>query len=764
MVLLVLKKIKKNFFPFLVLFFVNFLFFAFIFFPKTKLISTPEYGGGDENIFHYPLKFHFQNKIKNSEFLFWSNQIGGGYPIFANIELGLLNPINYITLKFLPFDWAINVQIFVYFLILLYSSYYLAQTFKLSPVISILYALTFSYNFFNIANIIHLSHIASFFLIPLIYGLTHKIIIEKKSPIKYYLALISVLTLQLLSGHPQYFFYSILIIVLYFGIKYIIYKIKRKEIFIKFLFFIVSLFFVLLISLPQILPTLEYLKFSNERSFLVDKSLKLINFLTLLWPFFLYNSDLRGAISSVNYIPPWDSNFYFGLPILILLILLIIFYHQKLKLSSFLNQTKENILLLLIIFLMVMGNNSPIYFIYEIKPFNLFRVPERLTFVFLMILILILFFILEIFWKTKKRIIKFLIIFLPIINLFLNIYFMYTFHNFNSFDDYLINNHKLNNLKNTETNNQTRIISIRFYEQENPRLLYEEGIKAKIFKDLTLVKNSLTQNFGVFHNLSHYNLPNSAFNLKRHLYLYKLILEAEKLFPSKAYASLLSMANIQYLILPHKLKDNNNFKLISKIKGNSITFYWYELKNKPSLVYFSNKIKKFDTIDQFYDLLKKNESIIGIEEEIKIPPPKKDKFNFRYKISKYTDRHIIIEVKNEVKGMMVLANHYYPGWKAYLNGKPVKIFRANLTFQGILLEAGFNRVEFIYIPESFYQGLKISGITLLFLTFFMVIIFINRFYSWFLLILNNVHNIYWQFFDRFRNNHNKHQKGGKYYR
>jgi len=83
-----MKETKNNLPFFFILFLINCIFFLPLFFPVNKLIITPEYGGGDQIIFHYPIQYLLQKKIRSGNFLLWSNQIGGGYPIYAEQEVG----------------------------------------------------------------------------------------------------------------------------------------------------------------------------------------------------------------------------------------------------------------------------------------------------------------------------------------------------------------------------------------------------------------------------------------------------------------------------------------------------------------------------------------------------------------------------------------------------------------------------------------------------------------------------------------------------
>ena len=69
-----------------------------------------------------------------------------------------------------------------------------------------------------------------------------------------------------------------------------------------------------------------------------------------------------------------------------------------------------------------------------------------------------------------------------------------------------------------------------------------------------------------------------------------------------------------------------------------------------------------------------------------------------------------LQVKAEENSLLVLSATYYPGWKAFVDGKETKIYRADYTFRAIPLNAGTHRVGFVYDPMSFKLG---AGVTLL---------------------------------------------------
>jgi hypothetical protein len=68
-----------------------------------------------------------------------------------------------------------------------------------------------------------------------------------------------------------------------------------------------------------------------------------------------------------------------------------------------------------------------------------------------------------------------------------------------------------------------------------------------------------------------------------------------------------------------------------------------------------------------------------------------------------------VSLRMETPGLVVLADLWDKGWKAYLNGKGVAILRTNYAIRGVVVPAGPGTLEFRYRPASFIWGLRLAG-------------------------------------------------------
>jgi uncharacterized membrane protein YfhO len=66
---------------------------------------------------------------------------------------------------------------------------------------------------------------------------------------------------------------------------------------------------------------------------------------------------------------------------------------------------------------------------------------------------------------------------------------------------------------------------------------------------------------------------------------------------------------------------------------------------------------------------------------------------------------VTIRAASPVTGWLILADAYYPGWHAAIDGDPIEIQPANAAFRAVKLPAGSHQVEFRYEP----QLVKIGG-------------------------------------------------------
>lgn len=84
-------------------------------------------------------------------------------------------------------------------------------------------------------------------------------------------------------------------------------------------------------------------------------------------------------------------------------------------------------------------------------------------------------------------------------------------------------------------------------------------------------------------------------------------------------------------------------------------------------------------------------------------------------IAAETASEITIDADMQTPGVVVLADLYYTGWRAWIDDREVPILRTNHALRGIELPAGMSRIVLRYQPETFRRGLWLMGISLMLL-------------------------------------------------
>ena len=75
----------------------------------------------------------------------------------------------------------------------------------------------------------------------------------------------------------------------------------------------------------------------------------------------------------------------------------------------------------------------------------------------------------------------------------------------------------------------------------------------------------------------------------------------------------------------------------------------------------------------------------------------------------------IISIKTDASdaSLVVISQSYYPAWRAYVDGRPVRIWRANYAFQALEVPPGPHQIRLAYEDKKLLAGAILSGLGLL---------------------------------------------------
>ena len=193
---------------------------------------------------------------------------------------------------------------------------------------------------------------------------------------------------------------------------------------------------------------------------------------------------------------------------------------------------------------------------------------------------------------------------------------------------------------------------------------------------------------------------------------------------NSAYSNITSrlfLCNTKY-ILTHKkqvLPSNNFIKIydneisiyrIKKFINRAVLVYEYEVIPNKASVLAKITSKEFDPeklliLEQDPELKESSSKHLGQTSSCKV------------NIIEYKPDEVVIELYSPKPGFLLLLDTYYPGWKAFVDAKPAKIYRANYNFRTVAVPSGKSTVHFKYQPLSLIIGIILCIIGIMFIFF-----------------------------------------------
>ncbi len=182
--------------------------------------------------------------------------------------------------------------------------------------------------------------------------------------------------------------------------------------------------------------------------------------------------------------------------------------------------------------------------------------------------------------------------------------------------------------------------------------------------------------------------------------------------------SIRRLLGVKYQIPNGELQPLNNplntegLKFSKNIDGLMV----YEVENPLPRVY----------VPQRYAILNEDECIKFLHQEEFNPQeflllteiPKEfpsQGMNGSARILSYEPHKVLIEAKMETDGFLVLTDTYYPGWKAYVDGEEVEIYKGYSFLRAVFLKKGLHEVLFVFSPSLYKIGKIITFISFLLL-------------------------------------------------
>lgn len=127
------------------------------------------------------------------------------------------------------------------------------------------------------------------------------------------------------------------------------------------------------------------------------------------------------------------------------------------------------------------------------------------------------------------------------------------------------------------------------------------------------------------------------------------------------------------------------------------------LKADPK-AYLTSDVKTFKSKEEFERLFFSSEISVLLEEDLKIKKGENGQASF----TSYSPGRMDLKTKSNNDNLLYVSETYFPGWKAYVDGSETKIYRANYAFMSLLVPSGDHQVFLKYEPSSIKIGLLLS--------------------------------------------------------
>jgi len=378
--------------------------------------------GGDLINNYIPYKHIFVEQIKSGQFPFWNPYTFSGKPFYADIQIGVFYPLNWLFIL-LPIPMCFTLLVILHLIIGGVGIFYYACEFVRERIYALISAIIFILSgFFSIR--IYTGVVLFIFTgvwAPIVFLLLNRWF--KKQNFKYIGWLAFVISMQILAGSPQIAFYTIFCVIIFVLSRWIFWgkiaelltegrnlsddsveslKLNVSGGFNKFKVLvapIVAIILSFLISAIQILPTHQLIKYSFDRAggarweYVIDGSLNIKGLLTYIVPFFFYYPWDESLYWGMN-LSFWELNNYLGILPIVFIFFYIIFQMIDGKLRVFFKRSEKITLnqfsiftwciVILLSLTLAFGGNSPLFrlFYIIIPGFNVFRDPVRIIFLY----------------------------------------------------------------------------------------------------------------------------------------------------------------------------------------------------------------------------------------------------------------------------------------------------------------------------------------------------------------------------------------------
>lgn len=691
----------------------------------------------------YPWKTFTIDSLKKGILPLWNPYSFSGTTHLANYQSAVLTPLNLLFLV-LPFIDAFSIAVLLQPLLAGIFMYLYLRSLSLKQISCIIGSVSFMFCGFITTWMGYETLGYAILFLPLaLFSIERFYALQK---FKYLFLLSITLPLSFFSGHFQISLYFSLFVVLYLFYKYI--HIRNKKLFLYTFFYF---FLGLLLTMPQVLPSIE--AYGESLRSTIFQKVEIIPWsyiATFFAPdifgnpvtrndWFGHYAEWNGFAGTITLIlalytifsgrfkKVWFFAFASLLAILLSFQSPVIDLIVLLKIPVLSTSAASRIIVLLSFSIAVLGSFGIDFLLDDLKKRNLRKITYWLTSVTVIFLFIWLVIVLKLFIPIDKIIIARQNLILPSILLAGLIGFILLFLFINK-------TKKINKLLVFVPLILLILVSfdvLRFakkWQEFDPKSLAYPYVavedKFRQISGFERVFGNLGSEASVYYKLPSIEGYDAVYNQRYGQFIASVkngdlensprsvvLFSKQGLHSRKA----LNLLGVKYFV--HKLSDGrspwvfpfwnypDDFKLIYddgiyQIYENSESFPRvflagdYKIQTDPQEILNTMFLEDLD--------LRKN---LVLEKDPKIKLDIKDG---SARVEKYLPNEVTINTKADGSSLLFLSDSYYPGWKVYVDGRQSEIYRADFAFRSVVVPKGEHSIKFIYDPMSFKLGLGLS--------------------------------------------------------
>lgn len=145
----------------------------------------------------------------------------------------------------------------------------------------------------------------------------------------------------------------------------------------------------------------------------------------------------------------------------------------------------------------------------------------------------------------------------------------------------------------------------------------------------------------------------------------------------------------------------------------------YENQNVNPILYVPTSVQQVESRESFYSQL----DTYDIKNTAYVEAPLEYGINnktIKIEDMQFDNNQITANIDAGEKGFVMFSQCYYPGWRAYVDGKRVDLYKVNESIMGIELPEGQYSIQFKYVPVNLIIGACVTLVTIILIVIYLV--------------------------------------------